>query len=385
VIPGPPVSAPPKPVEGVAIRTQGCCFLEEKENDGPRWPPRRGVASHPMPGDERVRPTRIAGIVLAGAAVAALALLLGSLTSTPSDGATRSSSEPLTPGDASSQYLGPIDRRVWTLAREVHGEQWMRVWTQSSGGDLSLRVEGGVYASAAEILAMLREVDLLPTWNRFCDGAPPPTVITATDLWASAGVRLPWPVPPQSLTVHALVARDPEAAEGVVAFARSPTAADATRPKGAALPSWLRTRLPLRVDVAVARMRPAKHAARTATRADIYLNFRLSDMHFHATTAPSWIVNTVVYIVAPAIWHAYLEALAMLRASDSRHAARLRADASGLYARVVRWSAQPKRSTAEGAAAAAAAADGHELDAGGRPRPKERRRRRRWPFGRRRS
>ena len=70
------------------------------------------------------------------------------------------------------------------------------MWTHSSGGSLDLRLRGSVLGTSAEILSVLREVDLLPLWNRYCDGASVRELVSPTELYAAAGVRLPWPVLP---------------------------------------------------------------------------------------------------------------------------------------------------------------------------------------------
>jgi hypothetical protein len=63
------------------------------------------------------------------------------------------------------------------------------------------------------------------------------------------------------------------------------------------------------------------------------------------------------------IWQSYLDALRTLHADASAHAARLRADSSGLYSRVARWTGQPRltpstqASTAASTAAAGAAVE----------------------------
>lgn len=247
----------------------------------------------------------------------------------------------LTPEAAALHKLGAIDSS-WMLARELHGDEWMRVWTHSSGGTLDLRVQGRVHGSAAEILSILREVDLLPLWNRYCDGADLRRLVAPNDMWAAAGVRLPWPVPAQALLVHAQARKDP-LANGLVALAQSPSAA-MPAPEGVVLPASLRGRLPLLVDLAVGRLRAESGTQRTSTRVDVYLSFVLADMGFHVEAAPVWITNIIVYIVAPVIWHSYTQALGSIHAKGSPHAARLKADASGLYARVVRWTGQPRLS-----------------------------------------
>ena len=76
---------------------------------------------------------------------------------------------------------------------------------------LGIRASGTVGATAADVISVLREVDLIPEWNRFCDSGNLLRVLRQNVLLASAGVRLPWPVPPQSLLVRAKVEADADA------------------------------------------------------------------------------------------------------------------------------------------------------------------------------
>lgn len=154
----------------------------------------------------------------------------------------------LSPEEAAEAYLPYVDASVWTLARELQGDEWMRIWMRNSGGILRFRMEGSVNASAPEILSIIREVDLLPQWNSFCDRALVLRLSSATSLWAAAGVRLPWPIPAQALLVHAQVASDPQG-HGLVAMARSERNAT-----GLALPADLGGRMPLHVE-AIGRLR----------------------------------------------------------------------------------------------------------------------------------
>ena len=109
------------------------------------------------------------------------------------------------PAEAARRHLGEsgVAEEGWTLARILDGEQWLKVYTRQAGGHLSFRVEASVSDDAASILSVLREVDLLPAWNRFCDRAELLHLPSQTALWAAAGVKLPWPVPLLSLMVHA--------------------------------------------------------------------------------------------------------------------------------------------------------------------------------------
>ena len=156
----------------------------------------------------------------------------------------------------------------------------------------------------------------------------------------------------QALLVHAQVTRDFEEL-GILALARSPSKL-APAPEGVEMPLALRARAPLQVERAVGRLRP--EGTPTRTRVDVFLRFVLRDMGYPGQAAPAWITNLIVYIVAPVIWQSYLDALRTLHADASAHAARIRADSSGLYARVARWTGQPRLTPSTQASTAAAGA-----------------------------
>jgi len=130
------------------------------------------------------------------------------------------------PQDAAQLHMPSFEhahlvRRGFSLARSLHGEHWLTVYTHSEKGELSIHAHGVFDATAAEVLSVLREVELLPQWNRYCDTASVLRLMSHSELWAAAGVRLPWPVPRQALRVHVKLAADTERKHAVVAAARS--------------------------------------------------------------------------------------------------------------------------------------------------------------------
>lgn len=225
---------------------------------------------------------------------------------------------PCSAATASALHLDESHRRGggWSLARSLTGEQrWATAYLRSDDGFLSLRIEGAVDSGAPQILSLLREVDLLPSWNRFCDEASLLRLLSPTELWAAAGVRLPWPVPPQHLFIRAAVSDDPQSEDGVVAIAQS-TGASLRPPDGLRLPASLRRRLELPVGLAAGRLRPLPPLARVGggagdgaggeglaphqTRLDVLLTFNLSRMPFAtgpAAAPPRWVLSMVVWIV----------------------------------------------------------------------------------------
>ena len=166
--------------------------------------------------------------------------------------------DPWRHASAALAYLEESDGRGWQLARSLEeGEQWLTVHTRSRRGELSLRFSAHVHSTSAEILAILREFDLIPTWNHFCDGASLLHLHHRTEMWAAAGVQLPWPIPKQYLFVRANVRKDPALAGALVATAQSFTPHVIEPPAGTPLPSYASTREHLVVELAVARLRKA--------------------------------------------------------------------------------------------------------------------------------
>ena len=220
------------------------------------------------------------------------------------------------------------------------GEQSLRIYTRLEPDSLlGIRASGTVGATAAEVISVLREVDLIPEWNRFCDFGILLRVLRQNVLWASAGVRLPWPVPPQSLLVRAKVEADATRPGAILAVAQSVDAKSRRRlAQGVAMPSPLSSRLELPVEMAVGRLTAAGDAL---TRFEVALSFNLTAAAGVAVPrAPSWVINLIVWVVAPSIWSRYTGALSALRTGGSALGRRLRTDSTGLYKFVGRSSGQ---------------------------------------------
>ena len=168
--------------------------------------------------------TAIAAALLAGLYFSAREWLLHS----KHDGLDRSwlSPEQAAQAHLASFFHADLVQLGFTHARSLHlrsgdSSPWLKVYTRSGEGKLSIHAHGVMFATAAELLAVLREVDLLPQWNRYCDTASVLKSTSQKELWAVAGVRLPWPVPPQTLRVHAKLGVDRKRRRAIVAAARS--------------------------------------------------------------------------------------------------------------------------------------------------------------------
>ena len=161
----------------------------------------------------------------------------------------------------------PCDSGIeWTLASRLDNN--VSIYTAIDASRFSLRfVVDSVPTGAAELMCLLREVDLIPAWNAFCAWGGVLRAASATELWAGAVLALPWPVPRHAIVVHAQL-HDRIAEEGcVLVKAATPSAlADA-------LPSPLSTcthSLPIAMSVGrLTPLTPAALGPRTAVDAQV--------------------------------------------------------------------------------------------------------------------
>ena len=161
----------------------------------------------------------------------------------------------------------PCDSGIeWTLASRLDNN--VSIYTAIDASRFSLRfVADSVPTGAAELMCLLREVDLIPAWNAFCAWGGVLRAASATELWAGAVLALPWPVPRHAIVVHAQL-HDRIAEEGcVLVKAATPSAlADA-------LPSPLSTcthSLPIAMSVGrLTPLTPAASGPRTAVDAQV--------------------------------------------------------------------------------------------------------------------
>lgn len=55
----------------------------------------------------------------------------------------------------------------WELAREITGDQWMRIWVRVRDGELGFRLTACADASVSQYICFLQEFDLLPSWIKY--------------------------------------------------------------------------------------------------------------------------------------------------------------------------------------------------------------------------
>ena len=178
----------------------------------------------------------------------------------------------------------PCDSGIeWTLASRLDNN--VSIYTAiDASRRFSLRfVVDSLPTGAAELMCLLREVDLIPTWNAFCAWGGVLRTASATELWVGAVLALPWPVPRHAIVVHAQL-HDRIAEEGcVLVKAATPSALADT------LPSQLRACMhSLPIAMSVGRLTPLTPAAsgpRTAADAQVPPLRTLCDAPLPCTSA----------------------------------------------------------------------------------------------------
>lgn len=258
---------------------------------------------------------------------------------------------------AAVRALGDFDG--WKLARAIKGSQSLEVYTQMRDGCLGLKFIAEVDSSAAECIALVREVDILPTWNKFVDSAEILRLVTPTNLYACAVASFPWPIPWHSVVLHARFERSPEGGGGLLVLLHSPQHTELDK-AGLRLPANMRSHNELEFQRGIARLsnlrggaapgggsagargNSSKNSGRPRTRLELVLELDLRRLAFlgnAATSIPGWILNVVLAIVIPWVWKQALVVLRGMRSHTSPYMKRLAEDTSGIY-EIVRGAVQ---------------------------------------------
>ena len=106
------------------------------------------------------------------------------------------------------QHFGEGAYDGWQLAREIGGQNWMRIYVRVRGGELGFRVQASADASMEHFLCMLQEWDLVPRWISYAKDtgilSQPRTDLLF--LYADFGWR-PLPLPSMHCVLEAHVAQ----------------------------------------------------------------------------------------------------------------------------------------------------------------------------------
>lgn len=244
------------------------------------------------------------------------------------------------------------DASEWQLAAELGGEQSMTVYTRVRRGELALRFVVTVDASISELIALLREADLYPTWNPYCTEAGILHLESPLELWAYAAFNCwPLPIPPLFAFVHATLKFVATGSYWHLSIASPPKDDPGAPADRTQLPAHIQHHGEVRLSyvsgdfVAVHRDgRPGQQPARTRANVEAALDLTnqmaLGPLRF--LTPPSWLVNIMTRVMIPGVWRESLTAIANIQAAGESGAigARLAADATGVYQRIQRASEQ---------------------------------------------
>eukprot|EP00967_Tisochrysis_lutea_P045447 scaffold55195_cov43-Tisochrysis_lutea.AAC.1 len=110
-------------------------------------------------------------------------------------------------------------------------------------------------------------------------------------------------------------------------------------PSDASIPRDLLGRLELPVEMALGRLTAL---GPKQTRYEVLINFDLGrSLGFAVPHAPTWLINLIVYMVAPSLWQRYVAALTDMQEDGNAHKQRIAIDKTGIYSYVQQITAQP--------------------------------------------
>ena len=225
--------------------------------------------------------------------------------------------------------------------------------TSGTSGEFALRVVSQLECGVDELLSLVVELDLMPSWNRFCAFAAVMHAVTCVDLYAGGAARLPWPIPRYALLLRARLLDMMGSLGCMVVAARTPPGgsfARETPPHEAELPAQLRGTKVLPLS-AVCALTPVGRRLSFDLVVFVRLNAAVA-------AVPPSLIDLVMRRVVPWLCRRVLALVEEIVARpDSQFRRRMAADATGVYAHI---RAAVARAAPEGEVARVA------LDGGGR-------------------
>ena len=208
-------------------------------------------------------------------------------------------------------------------------------------GDFTLRVVSQLECGVDELLSLVVELDLMPSWNRFCRGAAIFHRVSPTDLYAGGAARLPWVLPRYLILLRAqLLDLMATPRQCMLVVARTPKDGDFRNedpPHAAALLDCMQGGRVLPLQLAICALTPAASPAGTARLSfDLVVSVQLS-----LTYVPQSLIDFVMRMMVPWLCRrvlALVHDIATQPESEFRH--RMRADATGVY-RIMREATSP--------------------------------------------
>lgn len=264
------------------------------------------------------------------------------------------------PREAGATATAPVvegDDESWKPATSITEKSGtsLRVRTRARRGELGFRIEGTLDASVVELVSLVRETDLMPTWNAYAREGRVVRLASPTELWAYADFRFwPLPIPPMYVALHATLDDRVATAGHVACSFRSPPPDGPSAFDRSAIPPAVAKHAEMVVPSAKAKLfpvaRPAGLPPRTDFESEVLLDLSLLAFlgpvrHLHP---PQWMVTTITKIMMPAVWRHVLRSLERLHADGGGAiGARILADESGLYRKLRQSCGQPDVATRE--------------------------------------
>jgi hypothetical protein len=234
----------------------------------------------------------------------------------------------------------------WSLAkREETGadeHQWMELYTQDREGLLRFRIVCRVRASMVELFSLIREVDLMPTWNRMVSSAGDSSSSSTTAATAASSSSqwrphatlsfAPFPIPAHYVNLEVLVS-DRMIDDGSFSCVTFSSPGVETCPPEASLGQEREIRVALSVAKLVPRLEENGGGSGTLTDVDMVVSVP-TGTNFFIGAVWWWFAGLVLQIFIPYVWGAALEVLASLQDPSNPIAARIKTDRGGFYASV---------------------------------------------------
>jgi hypothetical protein len=232
-----------------------------------------------------------------------------------------------------AQLLGHETVAVPELAAYGRSDQWRlvcdidqgraRVLRKLDAGDFTLRITSGLACSVDELLSLVIELDLMPTWNNFCSAAAIFHRYSRVDYLAGGGTVMPWPVPRYNIVLRARLL-DLMSTLGCMLVVATHTQACGDDK----LPAQMRGRrnLPLQ---AICALTPSTDSFGSA---NLYFDLVVAVPLSAAAYVPGWVLDFIMRRVVPSLCRRVLslvDEIASRPASEFRR--RMARDEFGVY------------------------------------------------------
>ena len=230
------------------------------------------------------------------------------------------------------------NRKHWRLVCDVdQGQAQVLRRTDQCNGDLILRVVARLACQVPELLSLVIELDLMPTWNRFCAVAEVFHRVTCIDLYAGGAAQLPWPIPRYNILLRARLLNLMDTLGCMLVVARTPEGQSfrfEDPPYEATLPAKMQGRRQLPLKVAACALTPlavGEDGSAAGVSFDLVVHVQLSAAAF----VPGWVIDFVMRRVVPWLCRRVLALVQVIATQpDSEFRRRIAQDSTGVYAHI---------------------------------------------------